>query len=79
MDLKTGIYENLDIDDSSKYTYFFPDGVFSINSRKNKLFNFNFNSYFQGKKFEKNQKQLKIKNNILLTGQKRIFKNTVIG
>ena len=27
LDLKTGIYENLNIDDSSKYTYFFPDGV----------------------------------------------------
>lgn len=79
LDLKTGIYENLDIDDSSKYTYFFPDGIFSINSRKSKLFNLNFNSYFQGKKFEKNQKQLKIKNNILLSGQQRIFKNTGVG
>ncbi len=79
LDLKTGIYENLDIDDSSKYTYFFPDGIFSINSRKNKFYNFNLNSYFQGKKFEKTQKQLKVKNNLSLSGQQYIFKNSGIG
>ena len=79
LDLKTGIYENLDIVDSSKYTYFLPDGIFSINSKKNNLYNLNFNSYFQGKKFEKKQKQLKVKNNITLSGQQFVFKNTGIG
>jgi len=79
LDLKTGIYENLEIDDSSKYTYFLPDGIFSFNSRNNKLYNLNFNSYFQGKKFEKTQKQLKIKNNLSLIGQQHVFKNTGIG
>tara|TARA_B100000963_G_scaffold230197_1_gene200804 strand:+ start:2182 stop:4512 length:2331 start_codon:yes stop_codon:yes gene_type:complete len=79
LDLKTGIYENLDIADSSKYTYFLPDGIFSINTRKNNLYNLNFNSYFQGKKFEKKQKQLKIKNNFSLSGQQHIFSNTGIG
>ena len=79
LDLKTGIYENLDINDSSKYTYFFPDGIFSINSKKNKFYNLNFNSYFQGKKFEKTQKQLKVKNNLSLSGNQRVFKNTGIG
>ena len=57
------------LNDSSKYTYFFPDGIFSINSKKNKFYNLNFNSYFQGKKFEKTQKQLKVKNNLSLSGQ----------
>ncbi len=79
LDLKTGIYENLDINDSSKYTYFLPDGVFSINSRKNKFYNFNLNSYFQGKKFEKTQKQIKVKNNLSLSGQQYILRNTGIG
>ena len=79
LDLKTGIYENLDVNDSSKYTYFFPDGIFSINSKKNKFYNLNFNSYFQGKKFEKTQKQLKVKNNLSMSGQQYILKNTGIG
>ena len=79
LDLKTGIYENLDVNDSSKYTYFFPDGIFSINSKKNSLYNLNFNSYFQGKKFEKTQKQLKVKNNLSLSGQQYVLKNTGIG
>ena len=79
LDLKTGIYENLDIDDSSKYTYFFPDGIFSVNSKKNKFYNLNFNSYFQGKKFEKTQKQFKVKNNLSLSGQQYVLKNTGIG
>ena len=79
LDLKTGIYENLDINDSSKYTYFFPDGIFSINSRKNSLYNLNFNSYFQGKKFEKTQKQFKVKNNLSISGQQYVFKNTGLG
>ena len=79
LDLKTGIYENLDVNDSSKYTYFFPDGIFSINSKKNSLYNLNFNSYFQGRKFEKTQKQLKVKNNLSLSGQQYVLKNTGIG
>ena len=79
LDLKTGIYENLDVNDSSKYTYFFPDGIFSINSKKSSLYNLNFNSYFQGKKFEKTQKQLKVKNNLSLSGQQYVLKNIGIG
>ena len=79
LDLKTGIYENLDVNDSSKYTYFFPDGIFSINSKKNSLYNLNFNSYFQGRKFEKTQKQLKVKNNLSLSGQQYVLKNSGIG
>ena len=79
LDLKAGIYENLDINDSSKYTYFLPDGIFSFNSKKNKFYNLNFNSYFQGKKFEKTQKQFKIKNNFSLFGKQHILNNTGIG
>ena len=79
IDLKTGVYENLDITDNSKYTYFLPDGVFSFNSKKNKYYNSNFNSYFQGKKFEKDQKQLNIKNNLSVSGRQYVFKNSGIG
>ncbi len=79
IDLKAGIYENLDVADNSKYTYFFPDGVFSINSKIKNYYNSNFNSYFQGKKFEKDQKQLNIKNNLSLSGQQYVFKNSGIG
>ena len=78
LDQKTGIYENLDVNDSSKYTYFFPDGIFSINSKQNSLYNLNFNSYFQGKKFEKTQKQLKVKNNLSLSGQQYVLKKLLV-
>jgi LPS-assembly protein len=60
-DFKTGIFENLDIADSSKYTYYLPEGSYSQN-KKILGFNTNFNSYFQGRKFLKNQKQGKIRN-----------------
>ena len=36
----------------------------------------NFNSYFQGKKFEKTQKQFKVKNNLSLSGQQYILRNS---
>lgn len=75
LDIKTGFFENLDIDDTSKYTYYFPDGVFSLYSNKNKLFKFNLNSHFQGKKFEKKQKQGKIKNDFNIKGNQYINKN----
>lgn len=61
IELKAGIFENLDIADSGKYTYFLPDGFYSNNKRINK-FNLNFTNYFQGKKFSKNQKQFKVRN-----------------
>ncbi len=79
IDIKSGAYKNLNIDDTSKYTYFFPDGIFSYNSNKNKYFNLNFNSYFQGKKFEKTQKQGKIKNNLLITSKQINNKNLGVG
>lgn len=75
LDLKTGYFENLDEDDANKYTYFFPDGKFSYHTNKNKLYNFNLNTYFQGTKFQNNQKQGKIKNNLDFKGKSYIFKN----
>ena len=74
---KIGIFENLDISDNSKYTYYLPDGVFSLN-KKFANFNSNFNTLFQGKKFLKNQKQFKIRNNILLNSKGMVFKNNGI-
>ena len=76
--VKVGIFENLDILDTGKYTYYLPDGVFSYN-KKFKNFNSNTNSYFQGKKFSKDQKQIKIRNNILIDSNQKIFKKNGIG
>tara|TARA_B100000989_G_scaffold148655_1_gene110811 strand:- start:5452 stop:7785 length:2334 start_codon:yes stop_codon:yes gene_type:complete len=76
---RTGIFEDLDVIDSGKYTYYFPDGVYSYNSKKIKNFNTNFNSYFQGKKFSKDQKQAKVRNVILLDSNKFIFRKNGIG
>lgn len=73
-DYKIGIFENLDKYDSSKYTYYLPDGVFSLHNKHKDLFKINFNSYTQGKKFDKNQKQLKLKNNINLDSTQFILK-----
>ena len=78
IELKTGIFENLNINDSSKYTYYLPDGLYSINSNKIKNFNTNFNSYFQAKKFSKNQKQAKVRNILSLDSKDYILKNNGI-
>ena len=72
---KIGIFENLDVLDNSKYTYYLPDGKYSFNTKKLKNFNTNFTSYFQGKKFSKNQKQAKIRNKISVDSKKIILKN----
>ena len=74
LDIKAGIFENLDKSDNSKYTYFLPDGIFSLNNLK-KNYNLNFNSYFQGKKFNNDQKQIYIKNKFSLNGNDYIFNN----
>jgi len=75
LEIKTGIFENLEINNSSKYTYYLPDGLFSLNSNRINNFNTNFNSYFQTRKFLNNQKQTKIRNILDLESKKLIFKN----
>ena len=77
LELRAGIFENMDIDDGAKYTYFLPDGSFSYNFPEIKKINLNLNTYFQGKKFEKNQKQLKIRN--LISADSQQFTNSKIG
>lgn len=74
IDFKTGIFENLDIKDNSKYTYYFPEGSYSQN---NKIlgFNTNFNSYFQGRKFLQNQKQGKIRNTLNVNSKQIVNNN----
>jgi LPS-assembly protein len=79
LELKAGIFENLDTNDTSKYTYFFPDGSFSYNTKNIKNFNTNFNTYFLGQKFSKNQKQAKIKNIITFDSNQYINKKYGIG
>jgi len=69
LSLKAGIFENLDMTNSNKYTYFFPDGQFSINSKKFNFFNTNFNSFFQGKKFSGNEQEGIINNDLKLNSK----------
>ena len=74
LDIKTGIFENLDKSNNSKYTYFLPDGIFSFNKLK-KNYNLNLNSYFQGKKFNNDQKQAYVKNKFSLNSGDYLFNN----
>jgi len=76
LSVRAGIFENLGVNDSSKYTYYLPDGTFSYNENRLKNFNINFNSYFQGKKFSKNQKQFKIRN-LISADSKQIINNQI--
>ena len=76
LEVKTAIFENLDITNNSKYTYYLPDGVFSFNTKKIKNFNTNLNTYFQGRKFSNDQKQGKIRNIISLSGNENINDKT---
>jgi len=73
-EIKTGVLENLNLDDNQKYSYLFPDGVISKRFNKIKNINSNFSSYFQGKKFLNNQKQGKITNVISANTDKIINK-----
>ena len=79
LSVRAGIFENLGVQDSSKYTYYLPDGVFSYNDNNFKNFNINFNTYFQGSKFSKNQKQFKIRNLISMDSRQVINDQIGIG
>jgi len=72
LSLKIGVFENLDLTDKKKYTYYLPDGIFSYNTNF-KNFNTNFNSYFQAKKFSEDQKQSKIRNQFSFDSRNFIF------
>jgi len=76
LSLRAGIFENLGVNDASKYTYYLPDGIFSYNENRLKNFNINLNSYFQGRKFSKNQKQFKIRN-LISADTKQIINNRI--
>jgi len=79
LEIRTGIFENLTIQNNDKYTYFFPDGIFSYSSTKFENFKLNFNSYFQGKKFSDNQKQFKLRNLVNLENKQLVNKSAGIG
>ena len=72
---KTGIYENLDLPGSNKYTYYYPDGSFSKNFKILNKYNTNFRSYFSNLKFSSDQKQSKINNNLSLDSNQKILRN----
>jgi len=73
--LRAGIFENLDLNDSKKYTYYFPDGSYAYNTKKIENFNTNLTTFFQGRKFLDNQKQAKVRNIISLDRDRFIIKN----
>ena len=60
LSVRAGIFENLGVNDSSKYTYYLPDGIFSYNENRIKNFNINFNSYVKGTNFQKIKNNLKL-------------------
>ncbi|MCI5054193.1 MAG: hypothetical protein MRY23_05190 [Pelagibacteraceae bacterium] len=77
LEMKAGIFENLNISDTEKYTYYFPDGLFSNSFDKFENFKINYTNYFQGRKFSKDQKQFKIRN--LLNLESKLFPYKKIG
>ena len=79
LEVRAGIFENLDESEDTKYTYFLPDGLYSFNQNYKNFSNFNFNSYFQGRKFSNNQKQLRIRNLFNLDTRKLVAKKIGTG
>jgi len=75
LDIKFAIFENLSSNDTEKYTYYLPNGVYSKNFNNNK-YNLNINSYFEGTKFLKNQKQGKIRNLISFSSKNYVHRNS---
>ena len=76
LEVKAGVFENLNISNNNKYTYYLPDGVFSYNTKRIKNFNTNLNSYFQGRKFSNDQKQGKVRNIISLNSNQNVNSKT---
>lgn len=77
LQFRAGIFENLDTEGSSKYTYYLPDASFAYNSRLKNAINLNLNSYVLGQKFSSNQKQFKFRN--MLTADSNQFANKTTG
>ena len=74
LSIRAGVFENLGVQGSSKYTYYLPDGTFSYNLNNGNFFNINSNSYFQGQKFSNNQRQFKLRNLLTADGKQIINK-----
>ena len=79
LEIRSGIFENLDVTNNDKYTYLFPDGIFSYSTQKFKDIKLNFNSYFQGQKFSNNQKQFKLRNLVNLENRQIVYKKIGAG
>ena len=79
LEIRSGIFENLNIENNDKYSYLFPDGIFSYSTQKFKNIKLNFNSYFQGQKFTNNQKQFKLRNLVNLENRQIVHKKTGTG
>lgn len=78
IDIETGYYKNLDIGNKkNQITYYLPKGSYSYNKNNIKKFNFNFNSFFEGKKFLGSQKHAKMNNIFKIDSKKYISKNGI--
>ena len=78
IDIETGYYKNLDIGNKkNQLTYYLPKGSYSYNKNNIKKFNFNFNSFFEGKRFLGSQKYGKINNIFKIDSKKYISKNGI--
>ena len=77
INLRSGIFENLELTGKDKYTYLVPDISFNYYNNNSNNFNVNFNSFFQGK-INQSQKETKFRNLINLNSSDYINKNTGI-
>lgn len=71
--IKTGIFENLDVDSFDKYTFLVPDVYYNYNFGNFKNFNFNLNTDLQGK-INQSQKEVKLRNFLSLNSRNFISK-----
>lgn len=74
LDIKFGIFENLDIPTNDKYTYFYPDGKFSYNTKLFNNYNINTNNFFNFQKFSSDKKKNKVLNEIQIQKEPNIIK-----
>lgn len=79
LELKTGYIEDLQINDVSKYTYLLPEGNFYYKPITKYGNNINFSSNFISKKFDKDQKQTKIHNQLAYQHPQKIINKIGLG
>ncbi|WP_440679416.1 LPS-assembly protein LptD [Candidatus Pelagibacter sp. HIMB1517] len=74
LDIKFGIFENLDVATNDKYTYFYPDAKFSYNTKLFNNYNINTNNFLNLQKFSDDKKKNKFLNEIQIQKKPNIIK-----